>query len=50
MPERSEMSPLRAGTANLPLHVGHVPKWLADRMNPARRGRLAGDRAPLWER
>ena len=22
----------RAGTANLPLHGGHVPKWLADRM------------------
>ncbi len=22
----------RAGTANLPLHYGHVPKWLADRM------------------
>src|SRR5438445_9580052 len=23
---------LRAGTANLPLHGGQVPKWLADRM------------------
>jgi hypothetical protein len=22
----------RAGTADLPLHGGHVPKWLADRM------------------
>src|SRR5499427_4903223 len=22
----------RSGTANLPLHGGHVPKWLADRM------------------
>ncbi len=22
----------RSGTANLPLHYGHVPKWLADRM------------------
>src|SRR5258707_2125489 len=22
----------RAGTADLPLHSGHVPKWLADRM------------------
>src|SRR4030081_705190 len=22
----------RTGTANLPLHGGHVPKWLADRM------------------
>ena len=22
----------RAGTANLPLHGGQVPKWLADRM------------------
>jgi uncharacterized protein len=24
--------PRRAGTADLPLHRGHVPKWLADRM------------------
>ena len=23
---------LRAGTANLPLHGGQVPRWLADRM------------------
>ena len=22
----------KAGTADLPLHGGHVPKWLADRM------------------
>jgi uncharacterized protein len=22
----------RTGTADLPLHGGHVPKWLADRM------------------
>jgi hypothetical protein len=22
----------RAGTGDLPLHSGHVPKWLADRM------------------
>ena len=22
----------RAGSADLPLHGGHVPKWLADRM------------------
>lgn len=22
----------RAGSADLPLHRGHVPKWLADRM------------------
>ena len=26
------MSPSRAGTADLPLHGGQVPKWLADRM------------------
>jgi len=24
--------PQRAGTADLPLHGGHFPKWLADRM------------------
>src|SRR5262249_24632212 len=24
--------PRRAGTADLPLHGGHVPRWLADRM------------------
>src|SRR5476651_2285059 len=24
--------PRRAGSADLPLHGGHVPKWLADRM------------------
>ena len=24
----------RAGTADLPLHGGRVPKWLADRMSP----------------
>src|SRR5215212_9521039 len=24
--------PQRAGSADLPLHGGHVPKWLADRM------------------
>jgi hypothetical protein len=24
--------PRRAGTADLPLHGGHVPKWPADRM------------------
>src|SRR5215471_6245977 len=31
---RRDIRPManRAGTANLPLHGGHVPKWLADRM------------------
>jgi hypothetical protein len=24
--------PRRSGSADLPLHGGHVPKWLADRM------------------
>jgi hypothetical protein len=31
----------RAGTANLPLHGGHVPKWLADRMT--RLGAVIGE-------
>jgi hypothetical protein len=26
----------RAGSADLPLHSGHVPKWLADRMTKVR--------------
>jgi hypothetical protein len=31
----------RAGTADLPLHGGHIPKWLADRMTrPGRERRL----------
>jgi uncharacterized protein len=32
---------LRAGTANLPLHGGQVPKWLADRMT--RLGAVIGE-------
>src|SRR3954470_1497298 len=28
---------LKTGSADLPLHGGTVPKWLADRMNPPRR-------------
>ena len=32
---------LRAGTANLPLHGGQVPKWLADRMT--RLGAVMGE-------
>jgi uncharacterized protein len=31
----------RAGTANLPLHGGQVPKWLADRMT--RLGAVIGE-------
>ena len=31
----------RAGTANLPLHGGQVPKWLADRMT--RLGAVMGE-------
>jgi uncharacterized protein len=27
----------RTGTADLPLHGGHVPKWLADRMTRSAR-------------
>jgi uncharacterized protein len=30
--ERNIAMPRRAGSADLPLHGGHVPKWLADRM------------------
>src|ERR1700719_3148988 len=33
--------PERAGTANLPLHGGQVPKWLADRMT--RLGAVIGE-------
>ena len=41
----------RAGTANLPLHGGQVPKWLADRMTPQAStqevpGSLLPDNAP----
>src|ERR1700722_19005076 len=32
---------LRAGTANLPLHGGQVPRWLADRMT--RLGAVIGE-------
>ena len=38
----------RAGSADLPLHGGHVPKWLADRMNSARGGDEPSDCPSLW--
>src|SRR3712207_1961564 len=31
-PGRHPSMAKRAGSADLPLHSGHVPKWLADRM------------------
>jgi hypothetical protein len=32
MPRFTAAMPQRAGSADLPLHGGHVPRWLADRM------------------
>jgi hypothetical protein len=31
-PPRKERMSRKSGSADLPLHGGHVPKWLADRM------------------
>jgi hypothetical protein len=33
----------RAGSADLPLHGGHVPRWLADRMTRIMSGRICAD-------
>ena len=40
----------RTGSADLPLHGGHVPRWLADRMTQPRRRHLPSDRSPLRPR
>jgi hypothetical protein len=37
----------RSGIADLPLHGGHVPQWLAQRMTGARRGNYRSDRFGL---
>ena len=31
-PRAARLMPRKAGSADLPLHGGHVPKWLTDRM------------------
>ena len=40
----------RAGSADLPLHGGRVPRWLGRADDPARRGDERGDRPPLRPR
>ena len=42
--------PHRSGSADLPLHGGRVPLWLAGRMTPARRRHRRGDRRHLRPR
>ena len=40
----------RSGSADLPLHGGRVPAWLAEPHDAARRGHRRGDRPPLRPR